>query len=179
MSADEQLQRLLQALPVIAQQPELSLHELAGRIGSDAATLRKDFSALDRDDVPAAWVEAVVVYLGPQSVSMRSAHFKRPMRLTRPELAALELGLSMLSQELPADEQHRTSAVRDKLRQVTTKPVETAVDRRRGDAFVRARTSGHAASGAGCAAGGAADVPASRRRRANGAPRFSVRPAAR
>ncbi len=129
--ADEQLQRLLHAFPLMADEPDLSLATLAERVGTSAATLRADFSALDRDDVPAGWVDAIQVFISPQSVSMRSMHFKRPMRLTGPEVAALRLGLDMLVQELPADEQRVVENVRTKLQQLSAQRVETAVDRRR------------------------------------------------
>ncbi len=129
--ADEQLQRLLHAFPLMADEPDLSLATLAERVGTSAATLRADFSALDRDDVPAGWVDAIQVFISPQSVSMRSMHFKRPMRLTRPEVAALRLGLDMLVQELPADEQRVVENVRTKLQQLSAQRVDTAVDRRR------------------------------------------------
>ncbi len=129
--ADAQLQRLLHAFPLMADEPDLSLVTLAERVGTSAATLRSDFSALDRDDVPAGWVDAIQVFISPQSVSMRSMHFKRPMRLTRPEVAALRLGLSMLVQELPADEQHVVESVRTRLQQLSAQRVETVFDRRR------------------------------------------------
>jgi proteasome accessory factor C len=139
--ADAQLQRLLHAFPLMADEPNLSLETLAQRVGTDATTLLGDFAALDRDDVPAGWVEAIEVHIGPQEVSMRSAHFKRPMRLTRPEIVALELGLGMLAQEVPADEHHTIASVRAKLLLVSTQPVATVVDRRRAPADPPARTA--------------------------------------
>ena len=91
--ADDRLQRLLIALPTMADEPKLTIEQLASRVGSTAKILRADFLSLDRDDTPPGFVESIELYWGADSVSMRSSHFKRPMRLTRPEVAALELGL--------------------------------------------------------------------------------------
>ncbi len=131
-TADARLQRLLLAFPLMADEPRLSLEELAARIGTDAATLTKDFACLDREDTPAGFVEAIQVFVGDKRVSMRSAHFKRPMRLTRPEVAALELGLGILQQELPADERHLVNGVRARLHDTAAHAVNTVVDRRQG-----------------------------------------------
>lgn len=133
-SADERLTRLLIALPTLAGETALTMEELAGRVGTDVATLRADFLCLDRDDTPPGFVEGVELYIGADRVSMRSAHFKRPMRLSRPEVAALELGLGMLDQELAVDDRHRVSKVRDRLRAVAVRPVDTVVDKRKGHA---------------------------------------------
>jgi proteasome accessory factor C len=131
--ADAQLQRLLAAFPLMEHDPDLTLAELAGRVGTDAATLRRDFAMLDREELPAGWVQAVEVHIGARGVSMRSAHFKVPMRLTRPQVAALELGLSLLQQELPVEEREGIARVRGLLRQLAVPAVATVVDRRRGE----------------------------------------------
>ena len=133
-TADARLQRLLLAFPLMADEPRLSLEALAQRVGTDAATLSNDFACLDRDDAPAGFVDAIQLFVGESSVSMRSAHFKRPMRLTRPEVAALELGLGMLQQELPADERHLVNSVRIRLHDSAVRPVDTVLDRRQGGA---------------------------------------------
>ncbi len=130
-SADDRLQRLLLAFPLMADEPSLTLDQLAARVGTDAKTLANDFACLDRDDTPAGFVDAIQLFVGDQRVSMRSAHFKRPMRLTRPELAALELGLGILQQELPVDERHLVRGVRERLRDTAARPVDTVVDRRK------------------------------------------------
>lgn len=129
--ADERLQRLLIALPTIADEPTLTIEELAARVGTDTKTLRADFLSLDRDDTPPGFVESIQLFVGSNSVSMRSSHFKRPMRLTRPEVAALELGLGILEQELPVDERHLVVNVRTRLRDITVRPVDTVVDKRK------------------------------------------------
>lgn len=129
--ADERLQRLLIALPAMADEPKLTIEELAARVGSDAKTLRADFQSLDRDDTPPGFVEGIQLFVGSNTVSMRSSHFKRPMRLTRPEVAALELGLGILEQELPVDERHLVVNVRGRLRDIAVRPVDTVVDKRK------------------------------------------------
>lgn len=130
--ADAQLQRLLAAFPLMEHDPDLPLAELAARVGTDAATLRRDFAMLDRDELPAGWVQAVEVHIGARGVSMRSSHFKAPMRLTHPEVAALELGLSLLQQELPVEERAGIARVRALLGELAVPAVDTVVDRRLG-----------------------------------------------
>lgn len=129
--ADDQLMRLLQAFPLMADEPQLTLDALAERLNTDTSTLLRDFAALDRDDVPAGWVDAVAVHIGANDVSMRSAHFKRPIRLIRPEMAALDLGLGLLSQEMAADERTAVYALRRKMQDVAAPTAATVVDRRR------------------------------------------------
>lgn len=129
--ADERLQRLLIALPTMADEPKLTIKQLARRVGTTVKILRADFLSLDRDDTPPGFVESIELYWGADSVSMRSSHFKRPMRLTRPEVAALELGLGILEQELPIDERHLVVNVRARLREIAVRPVETVVDKRK------------------------------------------------
>lgn len=139
--ADEQLQRLLIAFPTMADEHKLTFDELAALVGTDAKTLRADFHALDRDDTPAGFVEGVQLFVSANSVSMRSSHFKRPMRLTRPEVASLELGLGILEQELPVDERHQVTNVRARLREIAVRPVDTAVDKWKASAPADAASS--------------------------------------
>jgi proteasome accessory factor C len=103
--AHDQLERLLLALPHLADDTELPLDVLAERVGTDVATLLRDLEALTtRDRDIAGFVESVELYLGPGHVGARTSHFKRPMRLTRAEVAALDLGLGLLMLEKPIDE---------------------------------------------------------------------------
>ncbi len=139
--ADERLQRLLIAFPTIADHTKLTIEQVAQRVGTDVKTLRQDFLCLDRDETPPGFVECVQLFVGPDGVSMRSSHFKRPMRLTRPEVAALELGLGILVQELAVDERHLVANVRGRLRDIAVRPVDTVVDKRKADATLQA-TSG-------------------------------------
>lgn len=130
--ADARLQRLLHAFPLMADEPQLTMEALAARIGTDARTLRADLLSLERDDVPAGFIEAVQLEIGTAGTTMRSAHFKRPQRLTRPELVALELGLGMLEQEVPVDERAAVQEARRRLQRVTVPIVTTVADQRRG-----------------------------------------------
>lgn len=115
--AQDQLDRLLLALPHLAEDTELPLAELAERVGTDERTLMRDLEALgthDRD--VAGFVEAVELFVGPTGVGARTSFFKRPMRLSRAELAALDLGLGMLLLERPLEERATIMAARVKLR---------------------------------------------------------------
>ena len=141
--ADEQLQRLLIAFPTMADEHKLTFEELAALVGTDAKTLRADFHALDRDDTPAGFVEGVQLFVGSNSVSMRSSHFKRPMRLTRPEVASLELGLGILEQELPVDERHHVTNVRARLRELAVRSVDTVVETWNAQPCTTARNPGY------------------------------------
>lgn len=117
--AQDQLERLLLALPHLAEDTELPLAVLADRVGTDVPTLLGDLEALTtRDRDVAGFVEAVELYLGPGLVGARTSHFKRPMRLTRAEVAALDLGLGLLALERPVDERAPIDRARRRLREV-------------------------------------------------------------
>lgn len=107
-TAAEQLRRLLLVLPTLADDQVHSLDEIAIRVDSDVATVRRDlFALINRDgDEPGGFTEGVSLLLDADTVQMQTpaGHFRRPMALTRSELQALELGLAMLAQELPPDE---------------------------------------------------------------------------
>lgn len=114
--AASQLRRLLILIPQCADDQPRPIAELARRLGTTPETVLKDVKALaDRFDDPGAFVEAVQVFVEPDRLRVRSNHFLRPMRLTVAELAALELGLSILSRERPPDEQPAVSRARDRL----------------------------------------------------------------
>lgn len=132
--ADERLQRLLMALPLMADEPRLTLEQIAQRVGTDTKVLTRDFASLERYDVPAGWVDTVQVYIEGGQASMQSSHFKRPQRLNRPEMLALDLGLAMLHQELPVDERAIVAATRQLLQALTVRrPASIAEGRRRED----------------------------------------------
>ena len=120
--ADERLRRLLMAFPLMADEPGLSLTDIAERIGSTTKELTKDFASLERYDVPAGWVDTVQVYIdGGGQTSMQSSHFKRPQKLNRPEMLALDLGLGMLQRELPVDERAVVARTRQALKAITVR----------------------------------------------------------
>lgn len=126
--ADERLERLLLAFPLMADEPQLTLEELAVRLATTTRVLAKDFASLERYDLPAGFIESVQVMIDEHGASMRSAHFKRPPRLNRPEMVALELGLSMLEQEVPVDERDQIVQARARLAAVTVRKVATITD---------------------------------------------------
>ena len=103
--AAAQFQRLLHVIPRIADGQDHRIDELANAIGTDAETVLKDlYSLVLRFDVSGGFVEGVQLHLASDFVSATTNHFKRPMRLTVPELRALELGLSVLRNQRPPDE---------------------------------------------------------------------------
>ncbi len=132
--AAAQLARLLELIPALATGENHDLDELARRLGTDRATLLADIQALSqRYDDPGGFVEAVQIYLeAGNQISLTTAHFARPMRLTLGELAALELGLALLAVERAPDERPVIERARDRLREVIRKlPPDWAPDRLR------------------------------------------------
>ncbi len=118
-TAAAQLRRVLHIIPTLADDEEHSIDAVAERVGVDAATLRLDLRSLvTRYDEPGGFVEGVQLFLEADRVSLISNHFRRPMRLTIPELRALELGLAMLRTERPPDEHRAIDRARERLRQV-------------------------------------------------------------
>lgn len=127
--ADERFDRLLMAFPLMADEPGLSIAEIAERVGCEVKDLTKDFASLERVDVPAGWVDTVQVYIdGAGRASMQSSHFKRPPKLNRPEMLALELGLGMLHRELPVDEKAVVERTRQLLKTITVRRAASVSD---------------------------------------------------
>lgn len=121
-SADDgapgQLARLLQLIPAIADGEEHPLDEIAKRAGLDRRALQADLRALsERYDDPGGFVEGVQIFLEPDRVSLLASAFDRPMRLTRAELGALELGLALLRRERPREEHRAIEGATFRLRQ--------------------------------------------------------------
>ena len=71
-------------------------------------------------------MEGVAILIDPECVSVRTDHFHRPMRLTRRELAALELGLAMIRGERPPDEHRAIENARKRLDAVVAELPEDA-----------------------------------------------------
>lgn len=140
--ADERLQRLLLAFPLMADEPGLSIKEIAARIGCEAKDLTKDFASLERYDVPAGWVDTVQVYIDAHGgTSMQSSHFKRPPKLNRPEMLALDLGLGMLHQELPVDEKAVVARTRQALKALTVRRASSVSDGAKREDIMQAETA--------------------------------------
>lgn len=113
-----QLARLLHLIPAIADGEEHPLDEVARRAGIDRGTLQADLRALsERYDDPGGFVEGVQIYLEPDRVALVANAFDRPMRLTRAELGALELGLLLLRRQRPREEHRAIEGAAFRLRQ--------------------------------------------------------------
>src|SRR3982751_87786 len=116
-NAAAQLRRVLAVIPELADDREHPLDAVASKLGIDSTTLLKDLESLaTRFDEPGGFVEGVQLYLGSNTVSLVSNHFRRPMRPTVSELRALELGLTMLRTEVPPDERSCIESAREKIR---------------------------------------------------------------
>jgi proteasome accessory factor C len=106
ITASDQLRRILHLIPHVADDKEHSLADLAERAGISPAELIADLSAIsERYDTPGGFVEGLSIFVEDDAVSVHANHFHRPMRLTMPELCALELGLVMLRRERTPVEQ--------------------------------------------------------------------------
>jgi proteasome accessory factor C len=121
-TAARQLRRILHLIPLCEDDVPHPIEEMAAALDSDRKTLLRDLRALsDRFDDPGGFVEGVQVFLEPYRFSLRSDHFRRPMRLTLCELGALDLGLAMLERERPPDEQDAIRRARTRLQDVLAK----------------------------------------------------------
>ncbi|MEJ7811443.1 MAG: WYL domain-containing protein [Gemmatimonadaceae bacterium] len=116
--AAAQLRRLLHLIPKLADGEALSLRAVGALAGTDADTVLRDIQSLSArfGDEPGGFVEGVEIYLEVERVSLRASHFARPMRLTAPELCALELGLAMMRAERPPEEHGAIDRARERLR---------------------------------------------------------------
>lgn len=114
--AAEQLRRILQLVPLIADGEEHDLDEVARRTGADRALLRHDiFSLVARYDTPGGFVEGVQLFVEGGRVSAVASQFHRPMRLVTSELCALALGLAVLHHLCPPDERAVLARARARL----------------------------------------------------------------
>jgi proteasome accessory factor C len=119
--AAEQLKRILTLIPHLADGEEHPIDEVAALAGVDRRSLVADLTSVsERYDTPGGWVDGVSITVDPTSVSVRTSHFLRPMRLTMPELCALELGLGLLRGERSAEELPAIERASDRLRKVIT-----------------------------------------------------------
>ena len=133
-SAAAQLGRLLHLIPTLADGREHALEAVAKTIGVDPETVLADIQAISvRFGDPGGFVEGVQIYIDRgNKVSLVSNSFARPMRLTLPELAALELGLALLAVERSPEERPVIERARQRLRDVIQKlPPDWAPDRLR------------------------------------------------
>jgi predicted DNA-binding transcriptional regulator YafY len=99
-TAASQLRRIMHLIPKLADGEDHRIDDIAAALESTPKQLVSDFQSIcDRFDTPGGFVEGVQVYLESRNVSVHTSHFHRPMRLTMPELCALELGLTLLRRE--------------------------------------------------------------------------------
>ncbi|HKT59254.1 MAG TPA: WYL domain-containing protein [Gemmatimonadales bacterium] len=118
-TASAQLRRILHVIPELGDGEPHSVAEIARKIGVDRNVLVRDIRTIsERFDTPGGFIEGLTIYLEADTVEVHTNHFLRPMRLTRPELLALELGLAMLQNERPPEEQTGIERARHRLEQV-------------------------------------------------------------
>jgi proteasome accessory factor C len=116
-TAAAQLRRVLHLIPRLADGEDHALADVAKSAGTTPAELLSDFISIsDRFDAPGGFVEGVSIMVETGIVSVHASHFHRPMRLTMPELCALELGLMMLRQERTPVEQAPIDRALERLR---------------------------------------------------------------
>lgn len=126
-TAAAQLRRVLQLIPLLADDSDHPIDEVAAAVGVKRAALLRDLESLaERFDDPGGFVEGVSIFIDEGMVSVRSSHFLRPMRLSRAELAALELGLAMLRSERPLEEHRSIDRARERLSEALTKTPDDA-----------------------------------------------------
>src|ERR687897_2986427 len=105
--ATEQLRRILLLIPRLADGEPHSLEAVSRLAGVDRSVILGDIESIsERFEAPGGFVEGLQIYIEADSISVVPNHFLRPMRLTKGELCALELGLAMLRAERPPEE-HR------------------------------------------------------------------------
>lgn len=130
-TAAAQLRRVLHLIPHLGDGEPHPIAEVAARAGVDRAVLLRDIRTLsDRFDVPGGFVEGLSIFLEQDTVEVTTDHFLRPMRLTRPELLALELGLAMLRAERPAEEHRAIDGARRRLQEVLVATPDSGDDYR-------------------------------------------------
>jgi proteasome accessory factor C len=136
--AGERLRRLLEIIPRIADRVDVPIAELARDVGASEGDVMHDLRELaERYDTPAGFVDGVSVVLNGDTVSVRTDHFHRPMRLTVAEVCALELGLSLLLHDADGPQRIAREALRAKLAKLITRlPQDAELHGLRGGALI-------------------------------------------
>jgi len=115
-TAAAQLRRILHLIPQLGDGEPHSIAEIVARAGVDREVLVKDIRTIsDRFDTPRGFIEGLSIFLESDTVEVHTNHFLRPMRLTLPELLAIELGLAMLRMERPVEEHRAIDRARERL----------------------------------------------------------------
>jgi proteasome accessory factor C len=130
MTATEQLRRILHLIPRLADGEPHSLEQVARLAGAERSVVLRDIESIsERFEAPGGFVEGLQIFIDAGHISVVPNHFLRPMRLTRSELLALELGLAMLRGERPPEEHRAIDAATARLRQAVAKlPDEEIAD---------------------------------------------------
>lgn len=115
-TASNRFRRLMVLLPRFAASATQSLASLSAELGVSREVLLDDLRALmeQYDEIP-GYEEPVVVLIEGDTVTVRTNHFLRPMRVTVAELCALELGLGVLEREAGPERASQLAAVRERL----------------------------------------------------------------
>jgi proteasome accessory factor C len=129
-NATAQLHRILHLIPHLADGELHPLAEVAEKARVTEATVLRDLQSIsERFEAPGGFVEGLQIYIAPEGVSVYSNHLLRPMRLTRGELCALELGLTMLRRERTPEEHRAIDGALGRLREAIVRlPVDDAGD---------------------------------------------------
>lgn len=121
-TASAQLKRVLHLIPRLADGVEHTLAEIAAAAETETAQLIRDLDSISRGfDDPGGFIEGVSILMDADTVCVTASHFHRPMRLTMPELCALELGLTMLRRERTPAEQVPIDRAIARLRQTISR----------------------------------------------------------
>jgi proteasome accessory factor C len=130
MNAANQLRRILHLIPRLADGEPHSLEQVSRLAGVDHSVVLRDIESIsERFEVPGGFVEGLQIYIEADDISIVPNHFLRPMRLTRSELLALDLGLAMLRGERPPEEHRAINGAMARLRQAVAKlPKEEIAD---------------------------------------------------
>jgi proteasome accessory factor C len=130
VTATEQLRRILHLIPRLSDGEPHSLEQVARLAGVNRSVVLRDIESIsERFEAPGGFVEGLQIFIDAGNISVIPNHFLRPMRLTRSELLALELGLAMLRGERPPEEHRAIDAATARLRQAVAKlPHEEIAD---------------------------------------------------
>lgn len=112
--------RLVRLLPLLADGEWHDIAALAARLAVPTTDVLSDLASLQEraDDGPGGFIDGVQVLIDGPRVQMYSGIFVRPMGLSPTELAAIELGLALLRQELAPDEHPTVDGARRKVAQL-------------------------------------------------------------
>lgn len=129
-AATEQLRRILLLIPRLADGEPHSLETVSTMAAVDRSVVLKDIESIsERFEAPGGFVEGLQIFIESDDVSVVPNHFLRPMRLTRSELLALELGLAMLRAERPPEEHRAIDGAVARLRKAIARlPTEDVED---------------------------------------------------